>query len=160
MLIARAEGRRYRLRELSHLGIDSLEPALVAAAPALDLRIKLVGLLRRGDDGLRATLRPLAVARDSHLGNVKGDNTIVVLGHREVGEIVHLGPSSSPLPEAQALLSDLVGLFDLSQSWTGRYPRTNAPLPAPEFSRSLRLRGGEAEIADGDEGIPLLDSLL
>ena len=161
LLIARAEQRRYGLSDLQVEGIESVDPRLVAAAPASGLRIKLVGLLRREAGGLKACLRPLAVRKGGHLGSVKGDNTVVVLGQHPVGEIVHVGPSSAPFPAARSLLSDLVGLFDLTQSWTGRYPRANAALPAPLFKRWLRLEDDRAEVFHGDDagGIPLLDSL-
>lgn len=159
LLIARAEARRYALEDLYVQGIESIDARLVAAAPEIGLRVKLVGLLRRENRELRACLRPLAVSEGGHLGSIKGDNTVVVLGHQRVGEIVHVGPSSGPLPAARSLLSDLVGLFDLSQSWTGRYRRADAPLPAPSFTRSLVLREDGPAVVGGDAGIPLLDAL-
>jgi hypothetical protein len=62
---------------------------------------------------------------------------------------------------ATAVLNDLIGLFDPSQSWTARFPTSDTTLRAPVFKESLVMRGGSPRMVVGTEksGVPVLSEI-
>ena len=162
MLIARTEGRRYLVEDLSVTGIRELDPVIVRDAVDLGLRVKLLGLfVHEAPEHLSAVL-PVAVPAEGHLGGVRGENNVIVLDEGEAGETVHLGKGAGSLPIATAALNDLIGLFNPARSWTGRFPRGERPPRAPRFAHSLTRELGATVITDapGPGAVPLLDSLI
>ncbi|MHC4341437.1 MAG: homoserine dehydrogenase [Planctomycetota bacterium] len=157
LLMTRALGRRFPVDELHTVGITELDPVLVRTAADRNLRIKLVAYAEMTDDPPQATVQPMAVPADGHLGAVRGGNHIVVLRTRDEGETVHIGPAAGTLPVATAVLNDLLGLMDPDHSWTGRYPAAPGGLPRPYFERHLILRDGRPTVVNEPVGIPLLD---
>jgi homoserine dehydrogenase len=162
MLIARTEGRRYLVEDLSVAGVRDLDPVIVRDAVDLGLRVKLVGLFVREAPHHLAAVLPLAVPVEGHLGGVRGENNVIVLDEGEGGEMVHLGHGAGSLPVATAALNDLIGLFNPARSWTGRYPRAEHPPGAPRFVHYLARELGATVITDspGPGSVPLLDSLI
>lgn len=148
ILMSRLLGRRYSTHQLEVLGIGGVDPELVRVVPGIGLRVKLIALVVHGETGHTATVRPMAVPAESHLGVVRGENHVVVLRTRDGGEMVHSGSGAGATPVATAVLNDLVGLFDPTHSWTGRYPAaTEAPRPVA-FERWLVLEGGEPAVSE------------
>jgi homoserine O-acetyltransferase len=161
ILIARTLGLRFTIDQLAVQGIADIDPVLVRGAPALGLRVKLVGLFVRRDSGPPvAGVLPAAVPAESHLGSVRDVNNVIVLAGEETGELVQLGKGSGQLPVATALLNDLIGLFHPSHSWTGRFPPAGYAPAAPEFDRFL-VHEREVIVKDrpAPGAIPLLDSM-
>ena len=68
-------------------------------------------------------------------------------------------PVEPDLPVATAVLNDLIGVFDLSHSWTGWYPAAKGAVAAPQFGQWLVLRDGRPERTGlpAAEGVPILD---
>ncbi len=161
ILASRAERERYSVDELVVQGIRGLDPVLVREAPWVGLRIKLVAFFIRGESGVVAGVLPAAVSAESHLGRVRGDNNVVVLGGEEIGELVYLGRGSGRRPVATALLNDLVGLFHPSHSWTGRYPPASTSPARPRFERFVVRDGGKVVFSDTmtEGAVPVLESL-
>ncbi len=159
LILTQATGRRYVGRQVETTGIDTVDPALVRAAPDLGLRVKLVALAMDMGDALKAVVRPMAVPQDGHLGMIRGENHIVVIWNVDGSETVFLGSGGGALPVATAVLNDVIGLFDTSQSWTGRFPAGEAALRSPPFKRSLVLSESRPTIVAGtpEGGVPLLD---
>lgn len=162
ILCARTEGLRYVAEELTVRGIHELDPVMVREAPSLGLKIKLVGLFVASPEAPVAGVLPLAVPADGHLGNVRGENNVVVITSEETGEMVHLGKGSGQLPVATAILNDVIGLFHPSHSWTGRYPRAAFAPRAPRFGAFLIREDGATVLSDTEQSgaVPLLDSLI
>ena len=77
LLLTRATGRRYVGHDLFTLGLESIDPELPRKARELDLRIKLVALAKLSGNTLTATVRPMAVRSESHMGLVRGVNNAV-----------------------------------------------------------------------------------
>jgi homoserine O-acetyltransferase/O-succinyltransferase len=163
ILATRTLGQRLGFEALMVRGIEGLDEALVRAAPRRQLRVKLVGLFQRVADGppLAAVL-PLAVPAGGHLGGLRGADNVIVLSGEETGELVHLGRGGGPLPVATALLNDLVGLFDPTASWTGRFPPAPFAPRAPEFALHLSRHGRGTRVTDrpAPGSVPLLESLI
>ena len=158
ILIARAAQRRYAVDDVPTRGIRDVDPVLVHAAAAENLRVKLVAFAQLGREGIRATVRPMAVQRDSHLGVVRDADNVVVLQNPDEGEMVHLGPGAGTLPVATAVLNDLLGVIDTTESWTGRFPAGDGRLAEPKFERWLALEGTLAVFTDAEVpgSIPIL----
>ena len=160
LLMARMTRRRYVGHDVETIGLDTVDPDLVRAAPAMGFRIKMVGLVQPIGVGLSASARPVAVPADSHLGVVRGSNNAVVVHAPDGGEMVYLGTGSGALPVATAVLNDLIGLLDPDHSWTGRFPAVDTELTPVRFGRWLCIRNGTPTIgAEPNGGVPILDEL-
>jgi homoserine O-acetyltransferase/O-succinyltransferase len=163
MLVARTERHRYTVEDIEVTGIENLDPVVVRGAGDLGLRVKLVGLFVRRPPKHVAGVLPIAVPAEGHLGGVRGENNVIVLAEDEEGrgtsgEMVHLGNGAGSLPIATAALNDVVGLFNASRSWTGRYPRFDHRPDPPRFSHHLARERGAMVITDtpGPATVPLL----
>ena len=148
ILVTRLLRRRQTLVDMERIGIEGLDHELVRAAPRAGWRIKLVAYARLDPDAPLATVRPMAVAADGHLGAIRDAHNVVVLESRTEGEIVQLGQGAGTLPVATAVLNDLIGLLDPRRSWTGRFPSAATALRAPEFGEQLTLVDREARIVE------------
>ncbi len=162
ILASRVERARRSVEDLEIRGIRDLDPVLVGEAPSLGLRIKPVGFFVREERGVVAGVLPAAVPAEGHLGRVRGDNNVVVLGGEETGELVYLGRGSGRHPIAIALLNDLVGLFHAAHSWTGRYPPAAAPVTRPRFERFVARDRGRTVLREQrlEGAIPVFESLI
>jgi hypothetical protein len=120
-----------------------------------------VALAQASQHGLTATVRPMAVRHDGHLGMVRGVNNVVVTHAPDGGEMVYAGTGAGALPVATAVLNDLIGVFDADHSWTGRFPPVDAAVEAPTFDRWLVLDGERPRIEqrERDGAIPVLPVL-
>ncbi|MGE5357780.1 MAG: homoserine dehydrogenase, partial [Bacteroidales bacterium] len=162
MLVARTEGRRYLASDFAVTGIGDLDPVVVRDAPDLNLRVKLVGLFERRPPCHVAGVLPVAVPAEGHLGGVRGENNVIVIDEGDAGEMVHLGHGAGSLPVATAVLNDIIGLFNPSRSWTGRYPRAACAPEAPRFTNFLARERGATVITDTQVpgAVPLLESMV
>ena len=161
LLLTRITGKRYVGHDMETLGLDTVDPTLVRLASKEDLRVKLVAFAATTNGTLRATVRPMAVRADGHLGMVKGQNNVVVTHAPDGGEMVYSGTGGGALPVATAVLNDLVGVFDPQHSWTGRFPAVDVPLTLPEFDRWLVPEGDWVRVAGSprEGAIPVLPVL-
>jgi homoserine dehydrogenase len=162
ILCARTQSLRFGVEDMSVRGIHDLDPVLVREATSLGLRVKLVGLFLANPESPIAGVLPLAVPADGHLGNVRGENNVVVLTGEETGEMVYIGKGSGKLPVATALLNDVIGLYHPSHSWTGRFPRAGVHLRAPRFATFVVREEGATVLTDIEQpgAVPLLESLI
>jgi homoserine dehydrogenase len=163
ILIARTCGRRFTSEQVPVQGVTDVDPALVRDAATAGFRIKLIGAFVNVAPEPVIGVQPVAVDEDGHLGGVHGDNNAVILANRDGSEMIFVGKGAGNLPVATAVLTDLVGLFDPRQSWTGRYPRAlRVPRP-PEFGRWLR-RSGDRRVEVVEQpapgAVPLLESVI
>ena len=164
ILHTRTARRRWSADGIARRGIGGLEPTLVRAVHAArgsGMRIKLVGLVVATGEDVVATVRPMAVPADSHLGAVRGENHVVVFDDPDDGETVFLGNGAGHVPVAMAVLNDVIGLFDPARSWTGRFPDATGRIVTPEFPEWIGLETGAIRrwSADRhpDDAIPVLD---
>jgi homoserine dehydrogenase/pimeloyl-ACP methyl ester carboxylesterase len=158
LLLTYATHRRHVGQGIEVLGLDTVDPALVRAAPHLGYRVKYVALASGAGGGVSATVRPMAVGTESHLGMVRRANNVVVLYGPDGGEMAYSGPGSGVLPVATAVLNDLIGVFDPAHSWTGRYPPVEGRLAPPPVDQWLLVREGRCIVTrePGTGAIPIL----
>ena len=112
---------RYKLVILTHLitgqwlapeditleGIDHLDTADFEYASRLDRRIKLVAVLQRTDESLRAYVLPLMIPKEELLAKISGSTNVVTLHGRFSEEISLIGKGAGSLPTASAIVADL-----------------------------------------------------
>jgi homoserine O-acetyltransferase len=159
LLLTQATGRRYLGQQVDMHGIDAVDLALIRSASDVGLRVKLIALAAGVDGDITASVRPIAVPADTHLGLVRGVNHVVVINDRDGSETVFLGSGGGALPVATAVMNDLIGLFDPSHSWTGRFPAEDVSLRSPTFGDYLVLQHGVPKVVSGkgSDGVPVLD---
>lgn len=161
LLLSRATGHRYLGHEVALHGLETVDAALVRHAPAHDLRIKLVAMAAEQHGQLAATVRPMAVRRESHLGLVRGPNNVVVTYAPDGTEMVYSGTGAGPLPVATAVLNDLIGLFDPQHSWTGRFPAVSVRMPALQFAAWVHIENGRLRTGTSERAgaVPLVPTV-
>jgi homoserine O-acetyltransferase len=150
ILVTRILRARHSLAGIEVRPLDSVDPELVRAARDLGLAVKPVAYADLVGAVPVATVRPMAVPIDSHLGANRETNHVVVLLSRSEGEVVQIGQGAGTLPVATAVLNDLIGVLDPARSWTGRFPAAGAAPPrAPVFATYLALdSAGRAQVVD------------
>ncbi|MBK8974743.1 MAG: homoserine O-acetyltransferase [Planctomycetes bacterium] len=148
IVLSRLTRRRQPVDGIDVARLDSVDPVLVRTARQLALCIKPVAWARINGDDVEATVRPMAVPLDSHLGANRGSNHVVVLQSSTEGEIVQIGEGAGTLPVATAVWNDLLGVLDPARSWTGRFPPAERAPRAPEFDTHVVAAGGAARLVD------------
>lgn len=162
ILIARTLGLRFPTGQVHVKPLTGLDPLLVREAPRIGLRVKQVGLFVAGAGGPVIAVMPMAVPLDGYLGGARDANNVLVVDGGEAGEMAYFARGGEAVPVASAVLGDLVGLFEPTRSWTGRYPPAEEdPRPA-RFAHFLVRQGEQAAIGEAGDpsGIPVLESLL
>ena len=139
ILVTRLLRHRHTLSGMEVKGLDSFDPALARTARRLGLCVKLVAYAQLHSGAPVATVRPMAVPIDSHLGANRDNNHVVVLLSKREGEIVQMGQGAGTLPVATAVLNDLIGVLDTRHSWTGRFPASNEVVGSPVFEEHLLM---------------------
>jgi len=167
ILVARTLGTRYGQEAIPTRSITGIAPALIQGAPALGLRVKLIGLFvepvtRKDDAPPILGVLPVAVPLEGYLGGARDDNNVLVVDGGEEGELAYFARGGGDVPVASAVLGDLVGLFEPTRSWTGRYPPAERKPVPPRFTHFLQATGGEVRVAEENtaDTIPILSSLL
>ena len=162
ILVARMCGVRFGASDVTVRPLTGLDPELIRTAPSLGLKVKPVGLFVESGGGPVLGVMPAAVPRDGYLGGVRDDNNVLVVDGGAAGELAFFARGGGDVPVASAVLGDLVGLYEPSRSWTGRFPPAGRPGRPPQFAHFLQFRDGRAVVAEGagDGAIPVLESLL
>lgn len=162
ILIARTLGVRFPAGQVQVRPLSGLDPFLVREAPALGLRVKQIGLFVAGAGRPVIAVMPMAVPLDGYLGGARDANNVLVVDGGEAGEMAYFARGGETVPVASAVLGDLVGLFEPTRSWTGRYPPAEEQALPARFAHALVRKDGKAAVGEaGDpDGIPVLESLL
>ncbi|MEM6913340.1 MAG: homoserine dehydrogenase [Pseudomonadota bacterium] len=110
ILAALAFGVMPPVDAIGPIGIDSASPEDLAAAENLGLRMKLVAILRREQDGLAARVAPALVPLTSALDIGGGGENIVVADAEPLGRVAFSGPGAGGGPTASSVMADLVDI--------------------------------------------------
>jgi homoserine dehydrogenase len=109
ILASLAFGRHVYPRDVHTEGITALTAADIRYAAAWGHVIKLIGRVKKLDDGrLSAMVSPALISDDSQLANV-GDvfNGIMVRGDA-IGDVVFYGRGAGKMPTASAVVADMI----------------------------------------------------
>ncbi|MEO1656438.1 MAG: homoserine dehydrogenase [Pseudomonadota bacterium] len=132
ILAALAFGVMPPIDAIGPIGIDTASPEDLAAAENLGLRMKLVAILRRENDGLAARVAPALVPLTSALDIGGGGENIVVADAEPLGRVAFSGPGAGGGPTASSVMADLV---DIARGSTG--PAFGKPADAIDASPNV-----------------------
>ncbi len=138
-----AFGSRVPLEAVSVEGIRGVTSDLVAAARALDMRVKLIGRATLVDQRVDVRVGPAFVDQRHPLAAVDGAFNAVMLQGDAIREITLEGPGAGGIETASAVVADMVavvgtigtGFLQSDPVW-----RTLEPLPAGELPSPYYLR--------------------
>jgi len=105
-----AFGSRVTLAEVETRGITEIEPAHVAAAAALGMVVRLVGIATLADGAVDVRVQPAFVERSHPLAAVDGAFNAVMLQGDAIREITLEGPGAGGTETASAVVADLVSV--------------------------------------------------
>jgi homoserine dehydrogenase len=105
-----AFGSRVTLAEVETRGITEIEPAHVAAAAALGMVVRLVGIATLADGAVDVRVQPAFVERSHPLATVDGAFNAVMLQGDAIREITLEGPGAGGTETASAVVADLVSV--------------------------------------------------
>lgn len=109
-----AFGSRVLLHDVQCRGIESIEPAHVAAAAGFGMAVKLVGIATLADGGVDVRVQPALVERAHPLAGVEGSANAVVLQGDAIREVTLGGPGAGGIETASAVVADLVSVVGTS----------------------------------------------
>jgi homoserine dehydrogenase len=105
-----AFGSRVALDDVDVRGIVEVEPAHVAAAAALGMVVRLVGIATLVGDAVDVRVQPALVERSHPLAAVDGAFNAVMLQGDAIREITLEGPGAGGIETASAVVADLVSV--------------------------------------------------
>jgi homoserine dehydrogenase len=105
-----AFGSRVALDDVDVRGIVELEPAHVAAADALGMVVRLIGIATLVDGAVDVRVQPALVDRSHPLAAVDGAFNAVMLQGDAIREITLEGPGAGGIETASAVVADLVSV--------------------------------------------------
>ena len=138
-----AFGSRVPLDWVSAEGITSVQPELVAAAKALDMRVKLIGRATLLDGSVDVRVGPALVDERHPLAAVDGAFNAVMLQGDAIREITLEGPGAGGLETASAVVADMVsiigttgtGFLQRDPVWQELEALPAGSLPSPYYLR-------------------------
>jgi homoserine dehydrogenase len=138
-----AFGSRVPLDWIDVVGIDAVRDEHVAAARALDMRVKLVGEAVLVDGRVGVRVCPAFVDAHHPLAAVEGAFNAVMLQGDAIREITLEGPGAGGIETASAVVADMVSVLGASQAgFLSEDPvwRTLERLPAGDVPSPYYLR--------------------
>jgi homoserine dehydrogenase len=138
LLASIAFGIRPTLVHTSIRGIADVTTEDIEFAREFGCRIKLLGVARRGPEGIDQRVHPAMVKRSSPLGDVEGAFNAVVADAGEAGPFFFSGRGAGQSPTAAAVIADLVDVARGNIGAVFGRPATQLadPRPAPENARA------------------------
>ena len=138
LLASLAFGTRPTRENMAVNGIINITTEDIVFASEFGCRIKLVGVARRGPEGIDQRVHPAMIRRGSTLADVDGAFNAVVVDAGEAGPFFFAGRGAGQAPTASAVIADLV---DIARGAIGPvFGRPAAQLqtavPAPENARA------------------------
>ena len=109
-----AFGSRVLLEDVQCRGIDTVEPAHVAAAAAFGMAVKLIGIATLAADAVDVRVQPALVEQAHPLAGVEGSSNAVVLQGDAIHEVTLGGPGAGGIETASAVVADLVSVVGTS----------------------------------------------
>lgn len=94
-------------------GISRLESIDIAYAEELGCRIKLLGIVRRREQGVELRVHPTLIPASRLLANVEGAMNAVLVQGDAVGATLYYGKGAGAEPTASAVIADLIDITRL-----------------------------------------------
>jgi len=109
-----AFGSRVLLTDVQCRGIDSIEPAHVAAAGAFGMAVRLIAIATLEESAVDVRVQPAFVEQAHPLAAVEGSSNAVVLQGDAIREVTLGGPGAGGIETASAVVADLVSIVGTS----------------------------------------------
>jgi homoserine dehydrogenase len=109
-----AFGSRVLLEDVQYGGIETIEPAHVAAAASFGMALKLIGIATLTDGAVDVRVQPAFVEQAHPLAGVDGSSNVVVLQGDAIREVTLGGPGAGGIETASAVVADLVSVVGTS----------------------------------------------
>lgn len=110
ILTSVAFGTEIALDKVHVEGIRHITALDIRFAEELGYRIKLLGIARRGEDGISQRVHPCMVPANSSIGRIEGVFNGVVAEGDFVGRVLLEGRGAGALPTASAVVGDILDL--------------------------------------------------
>lgn len=130
ILLALAFGVRVGPKEFAVEGVERIAPIDVEYAQRIGLRIKLLAVAKRGEQGIEAHVHPTMIPKSSVLARVDGPMNAVEVRGLYSGPTLYYGAGAGSLPTGSAVVSDLM---ELARSRRAGAPMRVPPLGTPEL---------------------------
>jgi homoserine dehydrogenase len=109
-----AFGSRVLLEDVQYRGIETIEPAHVAAAASFGMALRLIGIATLTDSAVDVRVQPTFVEQAHPLAGVDGSSNVVVLQGDAIREVTLGGPGAGGIETASAVVADLVSVVGTS----------------------------------------------
>ncbi len=109
-----AFGSRVLLDDVPYRGIETIEPAHVAAAASFGMALKLIGIATLTEGAVDVRVQPAFVENAHPLASVEGSSNVVVLQGDAIREVTLGGPGAGGIETASAVVADLVSVVGTS----------------------------------------------
>ncbi|HEX6923132.1 MAG TPA: homoserine dehydrogenase [Bacillales bacterium] len=96
---------------VERVGITDISAEDIRDSEAAGKRIKLVASAEKTEDGVVASVKPIAIGQDHPLYAVEGVNNAVHIQADIVGNLLLQGPGAGAKPTASAIVEDLAHVF-------------------------------------------------
>ena len=103
-----ALGCRIPIDKVFTEGITHITPTDIHFASEFGFRIKLLAIVKKGDDTIDIRVHPTMISKDNPISNINGVLNAVKVRGNAVGEAMLIGEGAGALPTASAVLSDVM----------------------------------------------------
>ena len=103
-------GASIAMQDVDRQGITHLTPEDIASASAQGQRWKLIALVEKSAEGVKASVRPTRLPVSHPLASVSGPTNAATFSTALLGDVTLIGPGAGRLPTGYAILSDLLAI--------------------------------------------------
>jgi homoserine dehydrogenase len=126
-------------------GIDKVDSSDFRYAAQVGCSIKLLAVSRLLEDGVYASVSPVVVRKDSHLGRIRNEYNAVLVDGDAVGDVLFTGKGAGMMPTASAVFADIADIIKNRKAEAATFDYEDAVLRTKWESESgwlLRISSG------------------
>ncbi|AYD39875.1 homoserine dehydrogenase [Clostridium fermenticellae] len=106
-----AYDRRVEWKDINITGITDIDEKDFMYAKQEGYNIKLVGMSRREEGKIYASIMPVMVREESVLGKIENEYNVIVVDGDAVGDVVFSGKGAGMFPTASAVFGDIIDII-------------------------------------------------
>lgn len=91
-------------------GIDGISPVDIGYANELGYKIKLIGLVRNGENTLDVRVHPMLVPKDDPISGIDDVLNAVEIEGEPVSRVMFSGPGAGKFPTASSVIADIIAI--------------------------------------------------
>ncbi len=101
------------IKDVEREGITKITVDDIKNALSEGYRIKLLAVVEKAEDGIKASVKPTRVALTHPLANIMGVTNALTFTTDHLGEVTLIGPGAGRIETGQAILSDILHIVRL-----------------------------------------------